>query len=196
MNDNIEVTNIKKHFLLDNRSNLEILENNEETKKYKTKIVKKYFCSINEANISNKIKKIPYYTNNYFIIEDYDFINIGQLNEKIIEKLNLSDDNRYILFKYKNDFLIDFNDFLFNIVTPKLLIFHVIESFSYLLEGLIKLNNINICFFNLSSKNITFNLDCGEKPIMRNFQLSLNISKLNQTLKTQTVTKPSVLNDL
>jgi hypothetical protein len=187
MNDNIEVTNIKKHFLLDNRSNLEILENNEETKKYKTKIVKKYFCSINEANISNKIKKIPYYTNNYFIIEDYDFINIGQLNEKIIEKLNLSDDNRYILFKYKNDFLIDFNDFLFNIVTPKLLIFHVIESFSYLLEGLIKLNNINICFFNLSSKNITFNLDCGEKPIMRNFQLSLNISKLNEDYITNII---------
>ena len=42
-----------------------------------------------------------YYSNNYAVVEDYDFINITQLNEQIIEKLNLSDKNQYLIFKYK-----------------------------------------------------------------------------------------------
>ena len=187
MNNNIDITNIYKHFFLDKRNNLDLNDDSEETKKYKTKIVKKYFCSINEAKISDKIKKIMYYTNNYLVVEDYDYINIAQLNEKIVEKLNLLDNTKYLIFKYNNDFLIDFNDFLFNIVNPKLFIFHVIDSFSYLLEGLIKLNDNNICFFNLSSKNIVFNLDCGEKPILKDFELSLNISKLNEDYITNII---------
>lgn len=186
MNNNIEITNIYKHFFLDKKT-IDSNDDSQETKKYKTKIVKKYFCSINEAKISNRIKKILYYTNNYLIVEDYDFINIGQLNEKIVEKMNLLENTKYLIFKYNNDFLIDFNDFLFNIVNPKLFIFYVIESFSYLLEGLIKLNDNNICFFNLSSKNIVFNLDCGEKPILKDFELSLIVSKLNEDYITNII---------
>ena len=190
MDTNIEITNIKKHFLLnikENNENNENSENIENKKKYTTKLVKKCFNTINEVNISNRIKKLLYYSNNYVIVEDYDFINIGQLNEKIIEKLNLTNDISYLIFKYKNDNFVDFNDFLFNFINPKLLIFHVIESFSYLLNTLIKLNNNNMCFFNLSSKNIVFNLDCGEKPLLKNFQASLIISKLNETYITDII---------
>jgi hypothetical protein len=190
MNNNIEITNINKHFLLDNSKHIKIDNNskyNKENIKHKTKIIKKNFCSINEVNISNRVKKILYYTNNYLIVEDYDFINVGQLNEKIIEKLELFNDNKYLIFKYKNDLLIDFNDFIFNFVNPKLLIFCVIESFLYLLEGLIRLNDNNVCFFNLSSKNISFNLDCGEKPILKNFGSSLIISKLNENYITNII---------
>jgi hypothetical protein len=188
MNANIEITNINKHFFLNHRKDNEIYENDEKINEYKTKIVKKYFCSINEVNISNKIKKILYYSNNYLIVEDYDFINIGKLDEKVVEKLELLDNTEYLIFKYKNEFFVDFNDFLFNFINPKLLIFHVINSFSHLLEGLIKLNDINICFFNLSSKNIVFNLDCGEKPILKDFYLSLNILKLNEKYITNIIT--------
>jgi hypothetical protein len=184
MNTNIEIKNIKKHFLLNIKENS---ENIEKEKKYTTKLVKKCFNSINEVKISDRIKKILYYSNNYVIVEDYDFIDIGQLNEKIIEKLNLTNDIKYLIFKYKNDNFVDFNDFLFNFINPKLLIFHIIESFSYLLNSLITLNNNNICFLNLSSKNIVFNLDCGEKPLLKNFQTSLVISKLNESYITDII---------
>jgi hypothetical protein len=75
--------------------------------------------------------------------------------------------------------LIHFNDFLFNLPNPKLLILHTLETFSYLLQSLIKLNNNNICFFNLSSENIFFTDNF--KPIIRNFEKSLLINKLDES---------------
>jgi len=184
MNTNIEITNINKHFFLNNER-----KNEEISKKYNTKLINYCFYSINEANISDIIKIIPYYSNNYLIVEDYDFVNINQLNENYIEKLNISDDKRYLIFKYKNERLIEFNDFLTNFTIPKLFIFNIIESFSYLLDNLIKLNSKNICFLNLSPQNIVFNLDCGEKPFIRNFQLSLQVSKLNTPYITNIIKK-------
>ena len=174
MNTNIEISNINKHFFPINERNEE-----EDNKKYITKIINYCFSSINEADISDKIKNISYYSNEYLVVEDYDFINISQLNDKYIEKLNINDNKRYLIFKYKNDHLINFYEFLFNFSDPKTFFFIIIESFSYLLKSLIKLNNENICFFNLSPQNIVFNLDCGEKPQLLNFQLSLQVSKLN-----------------
>ena len=184
MSTNIEISNINKHFFSDNER-----KDNENNKKYKTKLIDYCFYSINEANISDIIKNILYYSNNYLIVEDYDFININQLNDIYIEKLNISEDKRYLIFKYKNEKLIEFNDFFMQFKEPKLFIFNVIESFSHLLESLIKLKDVNICFLNLSPQNIIFNLDCGEKPIIQNFQLSLQVSKLNQTYITNIIKK-------
>jgi hypothetical protein len=185
MTTNITLSNIDKHFFLHS----EKYKYEEYSKKYKTKLVNYCFYTINEANISEKIKKIRYYSNNFAILEDYDFVNITQLNDKIIEKLSLSSENEYLIFRYKNEKIIKFNEFLLNIYNPKLFILHTIETFSYILKSLIKLNDNNICFFNLSPQNIGFNLDCGEKPIINNFQLSLNISKLNETYITNIINK-------
>ena len=180
---NIEINNINKHFFLNSEKNLY----EENKKKYNTKIINYCFNSINEVNISNIIKKIAYYSNNYSIIEEYDFINISQINDEIIEKQNLIEEKKYLIFKYKNDELIKFNDFLLNIYNPKIFILNIIESFSYLLKSLIKLNDNKICFFNLSPENIVFNLNCGEKPIIENFKLSLQVSKLNESYITNII---------
>jgi hypothetical protein len=188
MNTSIEITNINTHFFFDSEKSKENNEN-KENKKYKTKLVNYCFNTINEVNISDKIKKMAYYSNSYAVVEDYDFINISQLNEQIIEKLNLSNENKYLIFKYKNEKLIRFNDFLLNIYNPKLFILHTIESFSYLLRSLIQLNENNICFFNLSPRNIVFNLDCGEKPLIQNFSSSLQISKLNESYISNIINK-------
>jgi len=185
MNTNIEISNINNHFFLYDEND----ENDDNNKKYKTKIISYCFYSINEANISDIIKKWNYYSNNYAIVEDYDYINISQLSEKYINKLNLTNNNKYLIFKYKNDTYVVFNDFLFNLINPKQVIFHVIESFSYILKSLIKLNANNICFFNLSPQNIVFNLDCGEKPLLQNFQLSLQTLKLNESYITNIINK-------
>jgi hypothetical protein len=172
MNTNIDITNINCHFL-------PTFDEKREARKYNTNLAKYCFYSKNEADISDKIKQIQYYSNNFFVAETYDFVNIGQLNEQVVEKLQLTNDVRYLLFKYKNEHLVDFDDFLFNIVDPKRFIFSSITSFSYILASLRALNENDVCFFNLSPQNIAFNLDCGENPIIRNFQTSLYISRLN-----------------
>ena len=186
MNTNIEISNINKHFFSSKERNNEE-DNKEDNKEYITKLTNYSFNSINEANISDIIKKIPYYSNNYLIVEDYDFVNISQLNDKYIEKLNLSDNKKYLIFKYKNDKFVDFNDFLTNLTEPKFFILNIIESFSYLLNSLIKLNNENICFFNLSPQNIVFNFNCGEKPQIQNFNSSLQVLKLNDKYITDII---------
>jgi hypothetical protein len=185
MNTNIEISNINKHFFF----NIQDYENDDNNKKYKTKITNYCFYSINEANISDIIKKLDYYSNNYAVVDDYDYINISQLSEKYIDKLNLTNNQRYLIFKYKNENYVPFNDFLFNLTNPKLFIFHVIESFSYILKSLIELNSNNICFLNLSPQTIVFNLDCGEKPQIQNFNLSLQVLKLNEKYITDIIKK-------
>jgi hypothetical protein len=187
MNTNIELSNINNHFFLHDDDDDD--ENDKNHKKYKTKITNYCFYSINEANISDIIKTLNYYSNNYAVVEDYDYINISQLSEKYVDKLNLTNNQKYLVFKYKNENYVLFNDFLFNLTNPKLFIFHVIESFSYILKSLIKLNDNNICFFNLSHQNIVFNLDCGENPILTNFQLSLQTLKLNESYITNIINK-------
>ena len=194
MTTNIEITNINKHFFskcFKNTENNTELEYNTEKfiKKCKTKLVSYGFYSINEITICEKIKKIPYYSNNFVILTDYDFVNISQFNEKVIEKLDLSNENKYLVFKYKNENCVDFNIFIFNLMNPKQFIFHIIESFSYILNSLIKLNTNNICFFNLSPQNIVFNVNCGEKPQLKNFQLSLIVNKLNEEYITNIIKK-------
>ena len=51
-------------------------EQGDQFKKYNTKIINYCFYSINEANISDKIKNLLYYANNYLVVDEYDFINI------------------------------------------------------------------------------------------------------------------------
>jgi hypothetical protein len=177
---------MEKHFFLH-------LNNKDKTnsiKKYKTKIVELSFYSKNEAIICDKIRNIPYYSNNFLIIEDYDFINISQINGNLMEKLDINSSQiykKFLIFKYKNDNLVTFNDFFFNFLDHKQLIFHSIDSFSYILTNLIKLHDINICFFNLSHQNIVYNFNCGEKPLLRNFQQSLQINKLNEEYITNII---------
>lgn len=181
MNTNIEISKIMKHFFLEIKNDN---DKNDNDKKYKLYIKNKSFCSINEINICEIIKTIPYYFNNYLIVEDYDFIGVRQLNNQIIEKLNLNEkniDNKYLLLKYRNKNTIFFNDFIFNFKKPKKLIFYLINIFSTLLQRLIELNDKDICFFNLSYKNILFKNDCREKLILSDFHLSLEISKLTNT---------------
>jgi len=180
MNTNIEITTLMKYFLLDNEKDAQIIDKNMQ-KKYKTKIINQCFYSINEANISEIIKEIPYYSKTFLIIEDYDFIDIRQLNDTVLENLNLDKKNvKYLLFKYKNINYLSLNQFLFQIaIHPKTLIFYLINIFSYLLQSLIQLNDHNICFFNLSYKNIVFDLNCREKPLLQDFKYSLQLSKLS-----------------
>jgi hypothetical protein len=181
MNTNIEISQISNHF------SFQFKKKRENKKKYENKIVVYDFFSVNEAHICDKIKEIPYYSNNYNILNDYDYVKIAEVNEKQMIELNIQQNisdnisdniNKYLIFKYNYDNCIEFNDFLYNLNNPKTLIHNLLESFSYLLVSLMKLNENNICFFHLSDETIVFS---GDKPILRKFKYSLQISKLNES---------------
>ena len=93
---NIELCGLNSHFFLKNE-----IKEDKKSEKYKTKIVKYGFYSVNEAQICEKIKVLPNFTNNFAIVDNYEFINIRQLNQNYIEKLNLNDKTRYLVFNYK-----------------------------------------------------------------------------------------------
>ncbi len=171
---NIELSGMKRHFFLKNRKN----EEDKNIQKDKSKIIKNDIYAVNEIQICNKIKNLPKYLNKYSIIDNYDFINISQLNDKYIDKININNKTRYLSLNYKNVNFINFNSFLFNFKSIKLVIFTIIESFSYILSSLHELNKNNICFFNLCPENIVF---FGDKPILQNFQYSLQFLKLNES---------------
>jgi len=190
-NVNINVTNMKNHFLYNINENKEY---NKKTtsEKYITKIKKYDFISINEISISDEIKKTSYYSNNYILVDEYDFIDIGELTQKSIKKIQIDTaKDKYLIFKYKRYKLISFYDFLFNSRINKRpfksCFFYIIESFSYILKSLIQINNIGICYFNLSPENIVFNLDCGEKPQIQNLILSLQLSKISEEYMTDII---------
>lgn len=172
MDTNINISTINKYF----SQNKEKESNN-----IWSRIIINSFFSINEVNIAHKIKEIPYYSNYFSILDDYRALNISQLNENIIEKLKIKEDKYYYLFKYSNKNSTDLIDFIYNSTSIKKLISDIINSFQHILSGIIILNENNICFFDISPKNILFLDNFREKPVLSNFKFSLNLNRLNYT---------------
>jgi len=163
---NIELYGLHKHFLFQSQKQ-------EDDKKTKTKTKKKEqnFYSTNEANICHKIKQIPYYKNFFMVLEEYDVINI---KDETFEKIEKS--KQYVLFTYKKASF-SFYDFLQN-TDPKTIFFRILHSFSYLLQSFMYLHEKNIVYFQFCSENIVFHEELRENPLLQNFQLSLQLSKL------------------
>jgi len=175
MEPNIDISTIHKYFSRDKEKESSI------SGFLRTKIVNYSHFSINEANISYKISQIPYYSNFFSILDDYDELNLSQLNENILEKLKNADHIKYYLFKYSDRNSIDFIDFLYNSKSIKKLIFDIVTMFPHLLHALHLLNENNICFFDISPKNIIFLENYREKPVLSNFKFSLQLNRVDYT---------------
>jgi len=179
MNSDINVDMMKPRSLHEHNSINKDKNTTPTTKIHKNTKIKLYDAFIvNEVKISKKIAKIPGYYNNYEIVNDYCAIEVGNQNECVLENLeivlNNINNNKYMLITYnsdKNQLLVDFNTFLFHLKTPKLFVFHVLDTYSYLLDSLHTLSTINVCFFDLCPENIF--LGENYKPILKNFQNSL-----------------------
>jgi hypothetical protein len=142
-------------------------------KQVKTKICLYDFFCFNNIKICEKIKEKYNLSPSYHIINDYNPITFGEVSERIYnyDTNNINNNNKYVLLEYNNVNCLDFDDFIFKLSNPKLFIFHVLDSYSFLLNSLLDLQEIGICFFNLSTKNIFF---CENyKPMLRNFDTSL-----------------------
>ena len=157
---------------------------NQDNKQGKTCICLYDFFCINSIKICEKIKETPTLLNKYYIINDYSLITLGEVSERIYHynMNNTNNTNKYVLLEYSDLKYIEFNDFLFNLPNPKLFIFHILDSYSILLNNLSGLEQIGIRYLNVSTKNIIF---CENyKPMLRNFDTSLLIEKFeNYTYK-------------
>ena len=149
-------------------------------KQNKTSICLYDFFCFNNIKICEKIKENYNLSPKYHIINVYNPITFGEVSEKIYNydtnnTNNTNINTKYVLLEYNNVNYLDFDDFIFKLTSPKLFIFHVLDSYSFLLNSLLNLEHIGICFFNLSTKNIFF----GEnyKPTLRNFETSLLLDK-------------------
>jgi hypothetical protein len=175
MDTNIDISTINLYFSQNAKKQEQF------KKDYRSTIINYSHFLVNETNIAHKISQIPYYSNFFTILEDYEPLNISQLNDDMIEKLKNPDNINYYLVKYSDRDSIDFTDYLYNSTSIKKLIFDVINSFQHLLYGLHILNENNICFFNISPQNIIFLDEFREKPILKNFRFSLILDKLEYT---------------
>jgi hypothetical protein len=162
-------------------------------KQIKTKICLYDFFCLNNIKICEKIKEKYNLSYKYHIINDYSPITFGEVSERIYNydtnntnniNNNTNNINKYVLLEYNNLNYLDFDDFIFKLSNPKRFIFYVLDSYSFLLNSLLNLEEIGICFFNLSTKNIFF---CENyKPMLRNFDTSLlldNCSDIDYLLK-------------
>jgi hypothetical protein len=159
------------------------VNNTKEDDENQTKITVYDFFSINEIKIGEIIEEIPYYRNYYDILTDYDFIDIGKIGEKIIENVDFdfkNKDTKYVVLNYNDEKRIGFRDFLFKLPNNnnnKLFVFNILNTYSFLIESLIKLNENGVCFFELSTENIGFST--YSRPFLKCFKNSLIISDLN-----------------
>ena len=85
-----------------------------------------------------------------------------------------------MVFNYNDEKRIGFSDFLFklpNNTNNKRFVFNILNTYSFLLNSLIKLNENGVCFFELSTENIVFS--SYSTPFLKSFKNSLIISDLN-----------------
>ena len=149
---------------------------NQVSKQSKTSICLYDFFCINSIKICEKIKETPNLLNKHYIINNYSLITLGEVSERIYH-YNTNNPNKYVLLEYNDLKYIEFNDFLFNLPNPKLFIFHILDSYSILLNNLSSLEQIGIRYLNISTKKMLIKFDFY-KAINR-----LNDSKKNFILK-------------
>ena len=162
------------------------LDSNEERNK-----VKIYdFCCLNEIRISEKIKKnIPNYTQYFDILTDYSNIKLTASKTILSEEYDILSE-KHVLINYSDQLRVDFFSFLLNLPTPKLFVFHVIDSYSHLSKSFSMLNANNICFFNLCAEKIVVDVTTL-KPLLHDFEYSLYTRNLNEDYLCKIVDKMS-----
>jgi hypothetical protein len=163
---------------------------------YTTCVKKHNFFIENEIQISECLHKIPHWQLYYDCI--HFFKRLSQTSECFIAEdgvpLNLlRDEGMYteegtlrqapIVCKYLQYKNVDFDDFFLSLPTPRLMIFHAIDSYYHLLNSLYRLEKLGICYYNFSPEYLSF--DEYYKPRITKFDTSIQIEQLNEQLITR-----------
>lgn len=162
------------------------------------KIKQLSFMTKNELEIGNKIQQIKYYFLKYEIIVSYSSIQVGKMNNYVIDQLDTvyNTNNQYLLLEYNQPYNqpysqshIDFENWLLTIKTPKQFIYHIIDSYGSIIHNLILLEDNSVCLFDFSTDSIVFTRNTY-RPILKNFENSILLDKLKNTK----VNKPYIVN--
>lgn len=184
MNTNIDISLINRQIIRKNYKDTR-------EKQKRSRISLYDFFSINEIKVCKKILKIPYYVNYFDIMNDYDFIKVGEIKgrniDKIDEFIGTKNGEKYILCQYNNEKMVFLNEYLFTLKNPKLFFSRIFDSYSYLLNSLIKLNKAGVCFFDLSTESIAFPIYMI--PLLKNFQNCLMTDSLDEAYISKIIKK-------
>ncbi len=173
MDSDINVSLIDKHFKQHQLYKSNVIF-------YRNKIIKESSYSINEINICDKIRSSLYHELHFSLLEDYETLNIKQINANSqLQKLKLDNQSSYFMFKYNDIGSVNLIDDIYNQKTIKNLIYTTLQSFIHIANGLEQLNKLNICYFDFSPTKILFLNNYREKPVISNFANSIDISKIN-----------------
>lgn len=158
----IEITQLKK---INNSSKAKKNEDNSEKNELNVISEYNFFCE-NNIIINELIKKISNYREYFITIQDIDNIKIIDNNELI------NRNEKIISIKYDLYSFNHFLNFFKTLPNKKLFIYHLIDSYQHLLNGLNILLKNSIDLFDLNNNNIIF--DKTLKPKIMNFELALN----------------------
>lgn len=128
---------------------------------------------LNYIKISERIKQISYSRYRYDYIISTSPVNIGQVEDKVLDVVENESVrvNDYLLCTIGERGKTMLSEFFYNFKTPKIIVYHLIESFSDILDNMILLNKANICWFDFTPDSIGFGN--GSKPVLRYFDNSI-----------------------
>lgn len=128
---------------------------------------------LNCIKVSERIKTIPYSRYRYDYILSTSPVKIGLTEDKVVdvvedESVRVND---YLLCTMSVRTKTTMTNFFSSFKILKIMVYHLVESFSDILDSMILLNKANICWFDFTPESIGFG--DGSKPILRYFDNSI-----------------------
>jgi hypothetical protein len=166
----IEITALKKMVSYRNIENTKI---HQKIDVKEMNIIKEYdFFCINDIKINKIIEKIENHKDFFIPIFDIEDIKLRDIYHNFNTNMEISSKiNKYVLITYHLENYSYFISFLKSLPNHKLFIYHLVDSYIHILNGLNLLKDNNICLFDLTNKNIIF--DNTLKPKIINYELAL-----------------------
>jgi hypothetical protein len=132
----------------------------------------------NEVKITEQVRKIKYYHIWFDILKKYSLLKIGEMEERRLYQHEIQI-NAFLCEYPSNETRCDLFDFLSNLPSDKLVIFHLFDSFKHLLNSIDMLSLNNLAFLSISPEDIVI----GEhlKPLLRNFEKCCFLDQMNQS---------------
>jgi len=135
----------------------------------------------NELKVTERVKTIRYYQLWFDILHKHTPLKIGEMDERIMyqHEIQYEERKKAFLCEYPSKLKrCDLFDFLSNLPTEKLTIFHLFDSFQHLLNSIDILSRNNLAFFSISPEDIVI----GEhlKPMLQNFDKCCFLDHANQ----------------
>jgi hypothetical protein len=141
------------------------------TKKYDT-------LFLNELKITEIIKNNPLLSYSYDLMIDFKKVTLAECSENFLnmnENTNL--DEKYVIISYKKRDILDFSTFLYSIDNHCYFLSTLLETYRELLGNLLRLRELGICFYNISSNNIYYTYDGNS--ILKNIENCILLKNLD-----------------